>query len=155
MDNSGIQLFGSDANDIAMPSIGTELSEEQQGLMSESISKAISGETVKTLLLPEDTEIAPLNYIFDFTDLTSINTVQKEALKGLVSYYGDVQLYLYKQKSGLTAFGMGDRYKLERMVPLIRSYIFNNEIKIYRNFAPGNPVEEVDTKDITRMRLNL
>ena len=50
---------------------------------------------------------------------------------------------------------MGDKYSLERLVPLVREYVFNNEIKVYKNFKVGDKPEEVDHKDITKMRLNL
>ena len=156
MDNKdNIKLFNTDENAIQMPSIGTDMSDEQSSLISESIDGAILGEHVKTLILPEDLEIYPLNYIFDFTDLQSINSIQREALKSLVSMQGDVQLYLYRKSSGLTAFGMGEKYSLERMVPLIRQYIFENKIIIYKNFELGKPVSEVSSRDITKMRLHL
>ena len=50
---------------------------------------------------------------------------------------------------------MGDKYSLERLVPIVKEYVFNNEIKVYKNFQVGKPVEEVDGKDITKMRLKL
>jgi hypothetical protein len=156
MDNEeNIKLFSVDENDIALPSIDNNVAESESKLISESIDGAILGEKIKTLILKEDTEIAPYNYIFDFTTLESINVMQKQSLKSLVSKYGDVQLYLYNKKNGLIAFGMGDKYSLERLVPLIRLHVFNNEIKVYKNFKVGEPVQEVNSKDITKMRLNL
>lgn len=156
MDSNGnIKLFNTDQDNVAMPSIGVATVDEQSALISESIEEAISGEQVKTLILPEDSEIAPLNYIFDFSDVQSINKIQQSALKALVARDGDVQLYLYRKQGGLTAFGEGNKYVLERMIPLIRHHVFNNEIKIYKNFAVGQEVEEVFAKDITKMRLNL
>jgi hypothetical protein len=156
MDNEeNIKLFSVDENDIALPSIDSTVTETESKLISESIDGAILGEKIKTLILKEDTEIAPYNYIFDFTTLESINVMQKQSLKSLVSKYGDVQLYLYNKKNGLIAFGMGDKYSLERLVPLIRLHVFNNEIKVYKDFKVGEPVQEVNSKDITKMRLNL
>lgn len=150
-----IKLFEADANNIVLPQINTEINDDDKQLISESIDDAILGEKVKTLIIPEDTEIAPYNYIFDFTDLQSITVIQKSSLKSLISVYGDIQLYIYNQKKGLTAFGMGDKYSLERLVPIVKEYVFNNEIKVYKNFQVGKPVEEVDGKDITKMRLKL
>ena len=156
MDNeTNIKLFDTNENDIVMPSVSTEATENDSALISESIDGAILGEKVKTLIIPEDTEIAPINYVFDFSELETINVIQKSSLKSLVSLYGDVQLYIYNDKKGLTAFGMGDKYSLERLVPLIRKYVFNDEIKVYKNFEVGYKPEEVDHKDITKMRLNL
>lgn len=156
MDNeSNIKLFNTDQNAIVMPHISTEVSEDKANLMSDTLDGAILGDKVKTLIIPEDTEIAPYNYIFDFSDLQSINVIQKSSLKSLISRYGDVQLYIYNKTRGLTAFGMGDKYSLERLVPLLREYVFNNEIKVYKNFMVGERPEEVEHKDITKMRLNL
>lgn len=156
MDNeSNIKLFNTDHNAVVMPHISTEVSEDTANLMSDTLEKAILGDKVQTLIIPEDTEIAPYNYIFDFSDLQSINVIQKSSLKSLISRYGDVQLYIYNKTKGLTAFGMGDKYSLERLVPLLREYVFNNEIKVYKNFKVGERPEEVDHKDITKMRLNL
>lgn len=156
MDNeSNIKLFSTDQSDVVMPHINTEISEDSSKLISKSIDGAILGDKVKTLIIKEDTEIAPYNYVFDFSNVESINIIQKSSLKSLISKYGDVQLYLYNSKNGLTAFGMGDKFLLERLVPLIREHIFNNEIKVYKNFKVGNPLEEVNSKDITKMRLNL
>lgn len=156
MDNeSTLKLFNTDPDAIAMPHISSEVSEDSSKLISESINDAILGDQVKTLIIPEDTEIAPYNYIFDFSDLSSINVIQKSSLKSLISRYGDIQLYIYNKTKGLTAFGMGDKYSLERLVPLIREFVFNNEIKVYKNFRVGETPEEVDHKDITKMRLNL
>lgn len=156
MDNeSTLKLFNTDPDAIAMPHISSEVSEDSSKLISESINDAILGDQVKTLIIPEDTEIAPYNYIFDFSDLSSINVIQKSSLKSLISRYGDIQLYIYNKTKGLTAFGMGDKYSLERLVPLLREFVFNNEIKVYKNFRVGETPEEVDHKDITKMRLNL
>ena len=78
-------------------------------------------------------------------------------IKQLIQYNSDSRAFTawYNSKNGLTAFGMGDKFLLERLVPLIREHIFNNEIKVYKNFKVGNPLEEVNSKDITKMRLNL
>lgn len=153
--NSNIKLFNTNENEVAMPHISNEVSQETANLMSDSLENAILGDKVKTLIIPEDTEIAPYNYIFDFTNLQSINVIQKSSLKSLISKYGDVQLYIYNKTKGLTAFGMGDKYALERLVPLLREYVFNNEIKVYKDFRVGERVKEVGNRDITKMRLNL
>ena len=155
MDNKEtVKLFNTDQSKVVLPSLdnGTNGTDN---LISESIDGAISGEKVKTLLLKEDTDIAALNYIFDFTDLPVIEVMQKEALRALTSKYGDVQLYLYRKNQGLTAFGMGEKYRLERMIPIVKEAVFDNQIKIYKNFRRGEQPFEVNNKDITKMRLNL
>lgn len=156
MDNgNSIKLFDVDKNDVVLPTIEKDATQQSAELISEEIDGAILGDKVKTLIIPEDTDIALYNYVFDFTNLQSINVVQKSSLKALISLHGDIQLYLYNDKNGLTAFGMGDKYSLERTVPLIKKFVFNDEIKIYKNFRVGKQLEEVVSKDITKMRLNL
>ena len=50
---------------------------------------------------------------------------------------------------------MGEQYSLERMIPLIKQFVFENKIKVYKNFEKDKPLIEVVSRDITKMRLNL
>lgn len=162
--DSDIKLFASDANDVTMPSSNI-CAEDTVKLKSDSIDEAVYGKTVKSLILSEDTIIAPENYIFDFSNVESINIIQKEALKALVTRTTKdnaeitddrqfVQLYLYNKK-GLVSFGYGEKYKLERMITVIKTNVFCDEIKIYKNFKVGEKPNEVENKDITKLRLLL
>ena len=81
--------------------------------------------------------------------------MQKNSLKALVSSEGTIQLYLYIKGKGLMAFGMGEKYTLEKMIPLLRFHVFDNEIKIYKDFKVGCKPVEIENRDITKMRLNL
>lgn len=155
MDNSELQLFSPDTESLVMPSISDEVLRKQKELQSEDISEAISGSVIKTLILPEDLEIPPFNYIFDFTQIETISIFQKNALKALVTKDGDTPLYLYNKK-GMLLFGHGRKQDLERLLPSFRQFIFGEELRIYKDVAPNKEVTEVsDVKDITKLRLNI
>lgn len=156
MDRSNeTQLFNTNANDISMPSIKNELSDDDKVLISDSIDSAILNKQVKTLILPEQTDISKLNYILDFTDLKRINRMQREAIQSLLSKDGDVHIYLYTRQKGLFSVGFGSKYTLERLVPILKKFVFDDELPIYKNFEVGKELIEVESKDITQMRLNL
>lgn len=155
MDALNIELFEDDGSTIKMPSISPTLTDEQSQLISDDISHAIDGDEVKTLILPEDNDIAEKNFIFDFSDIETISQSQTEAIKALLSIDGDIQLYLYRKQTGLTYFGSGNKYTLERIIPLIRTHVFEDGIRVYKDFKRGNKVEEVTSRDITKMRLHL
>lgn len=154
MDSVNIKLFNSDTTEVALPNVSDEAVEEQKQLMSQSIEKEIGGRQVKKLILPEDSAIEHNNFLFDFSEVESISIFQKEAIKGLISNNGDTALYLYKPSS-LVRFGWGDRYTLERLIPIIREQVFGNEIRIFKDFQEGEPLNEVSKKDITKLRINL
>lgn len=155
MDKANISLFNDDGNKVAMPSINKELDQNDKELVSESIDNAILNEQVKTLLLPETEEISPINYIFDFSEVESATFMQMLTIKGLKSKDGDVSIYLYNKNKALFFIGYGEKYKLERTLPIIKKFIFEDKIKIYKNFERGKEVNLVEGMDITQMRLNL
>ena len=155
MDKASIRLFNNDGNEVAMPSIDKELNSEDTKLISESIDKALLNDEVKTLLLPEHQDIALKNYIIDFTNHPVVSRVQRTALHSIISKDGDIQIYFYTQKKGLYSLGFGDKYKLERILPILKQYIFEDKIAIYKDFRIGEEVHEVKSKDITKIRINL
>ena len=155
MDNETIKLFNHDQNTVIMPQIKQETDDEnQQSLVSEDISSDISGESVKIIRVKEDTIIDENNFILDLSDVGQITASQKEVIKSLISSYGNTSIYLYK-KQGLIKLGEGDKYSLERILPLIKLHVFDNAIRIYKNFKRDEPVNEISTKDITKLRLHL
>lgn len=152
-EDNKLNLFSDDGNTVVLPSESNL--DTTEDLISKDIGDAILGDIVKTIIIPEGTEIADNNYIFDFTELSLINSIQRETLKSLISLEGDVVLYLYKKESGLISFGMGEKFKLEQMVPLVKHHVFDNKIRVYKNFKIGEALDEVTTRDITKMRLHL
>ena len=158
MDSTGnINLFKDDGKMVAMPSIPSTQSESdaQPALISKGIDEAISGEQVKTILLPEDNGIEAENYVFDLMEIESISTMQLNSLKCLLSRYGDIAVYLHTKRAGLKYVGDGERYELERLVPLIKHYVFDDMITVYKDLQPGGIAHKVESKDITKMKLNL
>ena len=78
-----------------------------------------------------------------------------EALKGLVSFdRKDVTLYLYK-KNKLIEFGKGDSYELDRIIPLMVQYVFDEDTKVYKDYTREKGAILVKDVDITKLRLNL
>lgn len=155
MKDNNINLLDAKADEPVMPTISDGLSEQYDKLRSDDVKGALLGETVKTLILPEDSKILDKNFIFDFSDKDIITIFQKDVLKSLVSDTGTVGLYLYG-KHGLVLFGLGEQYQLESLLPLIHKYVFANEITIYKDFQPGDlKPKVVDAKNIANMRIHL
>ena len=157
MDEATMKLFNSSNDNVVLPSVNEKVVQQQEQLMSADIQGAISGDTVKKLLLPESSKIDPCNFSFDFSEMQSVTVFQREALKSLGSKKEskqNVSLYLYR-KDGLVKFGMGEKYSLEREIPLLRHFIFGDEIRVYKNYVEGEPIVEVTGRDVTQMRLNL
>ena len=158
MDSTGnINLFKDDGKMVAMPSLPSiQASEDSQSaLISKGVDEAISGEQVKTLLLPEDEVIEDENYVINLAEIESVSTMQLNALKCLLSHYGDIAIYLYTKKAGLKYIGFGERYELERLVPILKHYVFDDKIIIYKDFKENGVANIVESKDITKMKLNL
>ena len=150
MDKTSIELFGTDANSVVIPSIEKANTE----LYSESISEVLLAPKVDVISVPKDSKVNQNNFIFDFSNLDSISVMQKEVLKSLVSQDGNIELYLYR-KNGLVSFGLGEKYYLERVIPLVKQWIFGDEIKVYKDFIPGKQIFEVTGRDFTKLRLNI
>lgn len=153
MDNTeNIQLFSSDTNDVALPTM--ELQDNTE-LISDDIGDAILDETIKVLRIPEETYIPEVNYVLDLSELDFITISQRSAIKAMLSSNGDVPMYFYTS-TGLTYFGSGDKYKLDMIIPCIKQDIFiEGNLHIYKDVKPGKPLQEVVGRDITKWRLNL
>lgn len=155
MDNAGnIKLFDTNPDAVILPDNSLSETEEIQGITSDELSDAITGDQVKTLLLKEELDIAVYNYVFDLSDIDTMQPIQIESLKSILSRDGTVQIYLYKKEKGLVSVGFGDKYRLERMVPLLKTYVFDN-IRVYKDLKKGETPNEVIKRDITKLRLNL
>lgn len=150
--NDDIKLFKNEGDVVALPSQDLKVDET---LMKDDLDNKIMGQVVKVLDIPEDTEIEDENYIFDFGEVGIINVMQKKALTALISKDGDIRLYLYNKKNGLFAFGYGEKYKLEKIIPILRRNVLDDEVKVYKNYKIGERPVEVKDRDITKMRLNL
>ena len=154
MDKDNLNLFNSDLSEVVLPSVSSEAEKENQELYSQDISEVILAPKVDVIVVPKDTNINTSNFIFDFSETSAITVMQKEVLKSLVAENGNTEIYLYK-KNGLISIGMGDKYYLERVIPLIKKWIFSDSIRIYKNFIPGRQIFEVTGRDFTKLRMNI
>lgn len=154
MEKLEISLFDTPSDKLVMPSDNNEDLEKQKELTSNEVNGAIFGKNVKTVVLKEDDQITIPNYVLDFSECTEISVFQKEALKNLRHKDGDTAIYMYNKKS-LLKLGYGLGYKLENLLALTKRHVFSDEIKIYRDVEHNKPLEEVITRDITKLKLNL
>lgn len=147
-------IFSDDGSQAIMPDINKV--DMQKDLMSDEnkVYENMLGETVSGLLIPKEANINADNFIFDFTDVEDISIFQKKAIESLISSDGTVSLYLYK-KNNLCEIGKGRKYFLDRVIPLIKVNVFNNSVRVYKDYCRGESVQEVTTQDITKFRLNL
>lgn len=164
MAENGIEIFSTKASEIQMPSAINPLDEglteeeikqqiERASLISEGLEKAIQGETVKSVMLPEETMIIQPNFVIDVSKI-QLYKHQEFAISYLLHPDGDTALYL-NGIHGMGKLGYGDGETLERVIPLMVEHIFHGEIKAYKNFEPGKPLIEVSNKDISAMRLTI
>lgn len=154
MEKSTVQLFNTPSDQLVMPGSGNVNLAQQAELTKSEIDNAIYGKEVKVIVLPEEATIEYPNYVIDLTDLSEITVFQKAALQNLLNKNGDTAIYFYLGKK-FTRVGYGMAYKLENLLALTKKHIFGDDIKIYRNLEKNKPVDEVKSRDITKLRLNL
>ena len=135
-----------------MPSDDNKISDK--GILSDSLEKALKGDTVKSVIIPEESIIFQPNYVLDFTGLSEMYEFQMEAIDSLLSSEGDVTLYAYTS-GGLAKLGTGLSSILDRILPLSMSHIFNDKCKVYKDYKIGTTPVIVSNKDITTMRIGL
>lgn len=171
MDNtSGIKLFNDDSTEIAMPSVDIP---KDESFVADQLGDALEGEQVQKVLLPFSNVLEASNYVLDFTDISTITVFQKEALKGLLykkhkktlkeldsedSSEDNVELitiYMYRKAKDTVELGKGEKFHLEKAIPLLKKYVFSDEIKVYKNYNPGSREAIVITEKNISFRLNL
>lgn len=171
MDNtSGIKLFNDDSTEIAMPSVDIP---KDESFVADQLGDALEGEQVQKVLLPFSNVLEASNYVLDFTDISTITVFQKEALKGLLykkhkktlkeldsedSSEDNVELitiYMYRKAKDTVELGKGEKFHLEKAIPLLKKYVFSDEIKVYKNYNPGSQEAIVITEKNISFRLNL
>lgn len=166
MSESVIKLFNDESADIAMPSADSEKNKE---LIKNTFGNAIDGDIVQKVLVTIKSSIAPKNYVLDFSNVGIITIFQKEALKSLVykkkkqtikeqEQYEEPELitiYMARTGKDLTELGKGERYYLEKALPLLKSHIFADDIVVYKDFkADGSHIEIISDEKVN-YRLNL
>lgn len=167
MEKLEINLFDSKADEVAMPGQSIKLDEaeisEQEikdslksttDVISQGIEGALSGETVKSVLIPEESDIIQPNYVIDFSELGEIEPIQSMAIDALLNEDGDMAVYGYTN-GGITKLGMGYSDVLNRVIASAIGNVFNNQCLIYRNYDIGKKLDIVDSKDISHLRLSI
>lgn len=164
---SKFSLFDTDANSPIIPSLDQGLNEgtvsdediKQQlksgtELISEGLDRAIRGETVKSMMIPEDTSIALPNYVIDITSVERFADYHTEALDALLDDDGDVIVYIYTP-TGLVKVGRGLSFVLDRIIAPAINNLFSSKGKVYKDFQIGKPVREISGKNLSTLRLNI
>ena len=126
----------------------------QMDLKTHGLKDAISGDIVKTLLIPEDAQMRLPNYVLDFRHAKTIRRHQIDTLATFLSDYGDTYIYICVP-NGLDKIGMGESRILDNMLQSGISSVFGNSCTIYKNVQPGEPLVELKAFDPTTVRLEL
>lgn len=155
MENN-ISLFSDDGMRVALPKVSDEEVQKQQGLMTEDISEIISAETISPLRIKEGILDAE-NYVFDYSRVQTVSIFEKNVLKSILdAENGDISIYLYNRNDKLSYIGKGERYRLARILPLLKNNVFSDELNILKDYVAGSSdVQLVTSKDITKLRLKL
>ena len=167
MEKTIINIFDSPADEITLPGEtlrinDVEISEEDikkklrlaTELISDGVEKAISGDMVKSVLLPEDLDIMQPNYVIDLTHVGDIESIQAMALDAILDEDGDMAVYLYKTGS-IQKVGVAHSWLLNRVIVSAMKNVFGDKCLIYRNYSPDKEVEIIDSKDLTHLRLSI
>ena len=162
-----IDLFANDGKAPIIPSIGEKVklpdSDKEfnqhsvsQGvsLISVGVEEAISGDKVKSVLIPETLEVSLPNYILDFRGAKNVREHCLAALEGMLTDEGDTHIYIWLDNV-LSRVGMGISSSLERILPPGMQSMFGNMCRIYQDAEPGRPVREIKQHDPSKIRLRL
>lgn len=152
MESSKLKLFNDENKEMKMP--GDSNLEKGNSLRTDNVVKALTGEQVKTLLLPEEQLIELPNYVIDFSKNMQMTVFQKLALDSLLSKNGDTSIYLYNNNN-IIKIGSGIQYKLEMILSSYKNNILNKDVNIYKDVERGKELKEVIARDITKLRMNI
>lgn len=166
--DSSFKLFDTDGENPIIPSLDQKMDEgaintediRQQlksgtDLISEGLERAIKGETVKSMMIPEDSSFILPNYLIDISKVEEMGDHHTEALDALCDDDGDVVLYLNTLHGEITKIGRGLSSKLDRIIASSMANLFSSKARVFKDFMPGQKLNEVSTKSIETLRLNL
>jgi hypothetical protein len=143
-------------NETKLPSISIiGNNEDSTDEKMKSMDNLMMGDKVETLSVDKETHIEEKNFVIDFSEIENVSAIQLKVIKSIVDKEGDTSVYIYNKKKGLILIGVNDKFKLERCLPSIKKYIFDNKIRIFRDFEIGKRLQEVEELDISLIRLNL
>lgn len=148
-----MNLFSDSGAEPSLPSQPVTLDEANE-LISHGVEKAISGEYVNTLMIPEDTEILTPNYVIDFREISTTREHQIQALASIITKRGDCNIYVCF-KNGLNFLGLANSKMIDRVLPCGIRSVFGDSCKLYHNVELGKPLHEVTQQELAEIRLAL
>lgn len=152
------QLFADNGQVPIKPSVSTEPTDTNSGqelnLMSKGIEKAICGETVKSLMIPEDFELIYPNFVLDFRKAKTLRKHQIHALTTIVCDEGDTAIYVILN-NGTEKLGMGVGSLLNKILPIGLQSIFGDACILYQDVERDKQLREIRRQDISKIRLEL
>ena len=174
MHDESRQLFADGNQDFTLPTLAVEIDNEDltdeeieaklmgedQHLVTHGVEDAISGETVKALLIPEETDIYLPNFVLDFSEATLLRKHQIACIDSFIVETGDTALYIYI-KGAMNKVGMIDGAQAEAILPTCVAAVFgdkdhkNCQCKLYKDVERGKPVNEISEADISTLRLKI
>ena len=96
------------------------------------------------------------NYLIDLSRLKSWSYMQRQSLKSLISKNGDTSIYLLSGAVDKPVLlGKGKREILDFILPGIKQGVFDNQIRIYKDFDDESEKKEIDNLDVTDFKLDL
>lgn len=168
MDELNIKIFNHDSSEICMPNKDIK---QDESLTQDNFGEAISGDVVQRVLVTIKNKLAPSNYVLDFSNVGAITIFQKEALRSLVYKkkkatlkeleFGTqeepelITLYMARSGKDLTELGKGEKYFLEKALPLLRTCVFGDEIVIFKDLDSNGQHIEVISDEKVSYRLNI
>ena len=162
-----IDLFANDGKAPVIPTVGPKVKlrdgEDEYNqhsvshgasLISVGVEEAISGEMVKSVIIPETLDIGLPNYVLDFRGARNVRDHCLNALEGMLTDDGDTHIYIWLDKS-LSRVGMGIGSSLDRILAPGMQSMFGGMCRIYQDAETGKPVREIKQQDPSKIRLRL
>lgn len=155
--NDTIEIFADKGDTIQLPSDSGSNSLEQYNILrSDGVEDIIKQKVVKTIIIPEGTELAEENYVLDFSNYNNPTIFKREILRSLISTdkeNANVAIYLCNDNKFIQ-IGWGEKYYLSRILPLIKLNIFGDDVGVYKNVHHGEELQEVKGLDLSEYKLN-
>lgn len=121
---------------------------------AENVIDAISGDTVKSIIIDEVYGIQTPNYTLDISEIEEMTRTAFAAIRSLLSDTGDTFLYL-KKDSTLSLIGMCRSEVLYRVLSPAIKNMFGSKCHIYKDFDATKEVKHVTETDVSAIRLDL
>lgn len=143
---SNLNLFD-DSEGIVLPCNNAETGSTGNVLESMGITEAISGTTVKSMLIPEvDNVIIPC-YLIDLRNTKATRSTTL-GLTALLREDGDTAIYIQNPVK-IIKLGMGNESVLYNVMSTAIHHMFSGKAKLYKNTGSGfNPVDDSDVSNV-------